>query len=241
MRGNPIILFIATIVPEILFFLLKDTIIINLGIEEYRTIGYAVHLLFIFMAVITASSIWRKYKDREIKASQLAELDRNKQLDKEKESYLSVKKDLDPAELQFLLNKRIKTEEVQFVRQLYIESLSQMKKMDLYQDKLNSLIVPNGAEGLSDSKNILDQCEQYLCKNVRKIMNKAELSFSENGMSDPEYRQIMDANDKVLHKVDDLMHSIVDFLNSQGDSSNELTMLEMYKGTIQDILKEKKL
>lgn len=62
MRGNPIILLIATIVPETLFFLLRDTIIINLGIAEYRTIGYGVHLLFIFMMIITVSSIWRKHK-----------------------------------------------------------------------------------------------------------------------------------------------------------------------------------
>ena len=115
-----------------------------------------------------------------------------------------------------------------------------MQMMDSYQEKLNNLIVANGADGLADSKNILDQCEQYICKNVRKIMNKAELTFSETGIDDPEYRSILDENEKILNKVDDLLHSIVDFLNSQGESDNEIAMLDMYKNTIQDILHEKR-
>lgn len=71
-------------------------------------------------------------------------------------------------------------------------------------------------------------------------MNKAELSFSDTGMDDPEYEQILQANENVLDKVNELMHSIVDFLNNQGDSTNEITMLDMYKSTIQDILSEKR-
>ena len=71
-------------------------------------------------------------------------------------------------------------------------------------------------------------------------MNKAELSFSDTGMDDQEYDQILEANEKILQKVDDLLHSIVDFLNSQGESDNEIAMLDLYKSTIQDILQEKR-
>lgn len=69
MRGNPILLLIIAVLPEILHILLKDMIIINLGIAEYRTIGYGVHLLLVFMLILSVSSFWRKYKDREIKES----------------------------------------------------------------------------------------------------------------------------------------------------------------------------
>lgn len=231
---------VLAILLELLLFLLKDTIIINIGISMYRTVGYAIHALFVILIVSAIAFALRNRKDAEIKASLLAQQERDKEAEKDKASYLSVKKELDSAELQYLLNKRNRPEEPPFVQRLYATSLHQMKLMDSYQEKLNNLIVANGADGLADSKNILDQCEQYICKNVRKIMNKAELSFSDTGMDDPEYDQILEANEKILHKVDDLLHSIVDFLNSQGESDNEIAMLDMYKNTIQDILHEKR-
>lgn len=231
---------VLAILSELLLFLLKDTIIINIGISMYRTVGYAIHALFVILIVSAIAFALRNRKDAEIKASLLAQQERDKEAEKDKASYLSVKKELDPAELQYLLNKRNRPEEPPFVQRLYATSLHQMKLMDSYQEKLNNLIVANGADGLADSKNILDQCEQYICRNVRKIMNKAELSFSDTGMDDPEYEQILQANENVLDKVNELMHSIVDFLNNQGDSTNEITMLDMYKSTIQDILSEKR-
>lgn len=236
----PIILFLLTAVAEAVYLAMRDMLIINFGISIYRLLGYVIYGVFAFAVLTLILAGIKKKKDREIRQSLLKQKEEYTAKKKEKESYLSVKKELDPSEIQYLLNKRNREGEPSFVRQIYGNALHQMQMMDSYQEKLNNLIVANGADGLADSKNILDQCEQYICKNVRKIMNKAELTFSETGIDDPEYRSILDENEKILNKVDDLLHSIVDFLNSQGESDNEIAMLDMYKNTIQDILHEKR-
>ena len=236
----PIILFLLTAVAEAVYLAMRDMLIINFGISIYRLLGYVIYGVFAFAVLTLILAGIKKKKDREIRQSLLKQKEEYTAKKKEKESYLSVKKELDPSEIQYLLNKRNREGEPSFVRQIYGNALHQMQMMDSYQEKLNNPIVANGADGLADSKNILDQCEQYICKNVRKIMNKAELTFSETGIDDPEYRSILDENEKILNKVDDLLHSIVDFLNSQGESDNEIAMLDMYKNTIQDILHEKR-
>lgn len=236
----PIILFLLAAVAEAVYLAMRDMLIINFGISIYRLLGYVIYGVFAFAVLTLILAGIKKKKDREIRQSLLKQKEEYTAKKKEKESYLSVKKELDPSEIQYLLNKRNREGEPSFVRQIYGNALHQMQMMDSYQEKLNNLIVANGADGLADSKNILDQCEQYICKNVRKIMNKAELTFSETGIDDPEYRSILDENEKILNKVDDLLHSIVDFLNSQGESDNEIAMLDMYKNTIQDILHEKR-
>lgn len=233
-------LVIVAVFLEAALFFLKDIIIINLGITLYRYVSYFVHLVSAVLLFNVGVSVIRRQKDRELKASILAQREQDNEMDKNTESCLAVKKELDPAEIQYLLCKRNREGEPSFVRQVYGAALHQMQTMDTYQEKLNNLIAVNEAENLSDSKIIFEQCEQYICRNVRKLMNKAELSFTETGIDDPEYEQILQANENVLDKVDELMHSIVDFLNNQGDSTNEITMLDMYKSTIQDILLEKR-
>lgn len=47
----------------------------------------------------------------------------------------------------------------------------QLDMMDEHQEKLSHLLDVNGADALANTEDILSRVEQYLCKNVRKVLN----------------------------------------------------------------------
>ena len=115
-----------------------------------------------------------------------------------------------------------------------------MRMMDRYQDKLNRLLKENGADALNDTEEILEKVEQYLCKNVRKVLNYMNVADPRN-LSDQEMirnklKNCEAANSVQLDQTQQFLFALTEFLNRQGDEDTGTDMLEMYRQTILDSL-----
>ena len=51
-----------------------------------------------------------------------------------------------------------------------------MEAMDGYQEKLSRLLENNGATELEDTQDVLKKAEQYICKEIRKVINLVNVS-----------------------------------------------------------------
>ena len=124
------------------------------------------------------------------------------------------------------------------------ECISQMERMDGYQERLHNLLDNNGANVLSDTEEILDKAEQYMCRNVRKVINYMSISEPGNMLDEELIKKKIgicyDDNNKVLGQVQEFLVALTEFLNKQGENEQDISMLEIYKETILDSVSEKK-
>ena len=118
----------------------------------------------------------------------------------------------------------------------------QLSEMDKHQENLEKLLQNNGAETLSDTKDVLDQVEQYLCKNIRKVLNFLEIADpTKNKETDKVNQQLDDCiadGEEKLGQVKQFLNAVVEYLNQQGDGDEEIKMMELYKNTILEVLQE---
>ena len=152
---------------------------------------------------------------------------------------LSVRSGLDAEKIQELLQEKLEGEWGIYKNEIG-SCLDQMKTMDRYQNKLNRLLKENGADTLNDTEEILERVEQYLCKNVRKVLNYMNVADT-NDVSDQEMIQnklknCEEANSVQLDQTQQFLFALTEFLNRQGDEDTGTDMLEMYRQTILDSL-----
>ena len=83
---------------------------------------------------------------------------------------LSVKEKLDNASLREILNSMKKGKWSALEDEIDV-TIRQLKQMDTYQERLHGILDQNDVKALSDTEEILDQAEQVLCQNVRKVIN----------------------------------------------------------------------
>ena len=160
---------------------------------------------------------------------------------KERISKLSASKKLRNHELRELLNDYAKGD-FSSISPAIEPCITQMEKMDDYQERLHVLLTNNDAGALSDTEEILDRAEQYLCRNVRKVLNYMSIADS----SRPEDRSMVkekladccSENSDVLRQVQEFLVALTEFLNHQGESEQDISMLEIYKKTILDSIRE---
>ncbi|MBR1930705.1 MAG: sulfite exporter TauE/SafE family protein [Lachnospiraceae bacterium] len=122
------------------------------------------------------------------------------------------------------------------------QCVGQLEQMDSYQERLSRLLATNDVHTLSDTEEVLDRVEQYICKNVRKVLNYMEVA-DPNSAEDVELLRTKFAacygdNQEQLKQTQEFIFALTDFINQQGDSDNDLSMLEVYKNTILESIKE---
>ena len=78
--------------------------------------------------------------------------------------------------------------------------------------------------------------EQYLCKNVRKLLNYLDVADEEE---EKDVRLVQEKlavcheeGQKQLQQVQEFLFALADFLNKQGGDDNSIEMLDIYKSTI---------
>jgi cobalamin-dependent methionine synthase I len=114
--------------------------------------------------------------------------------------------------------------------------------MDSYQERLSRLLQTNDVHTLSDTEEILDRVEQYICRNVRKVLNYMEVvdpsSPEDVELVRTKFSTCCSDNQDQLKQTQEFIIALTDFINQQGDSDNDLSMLEVYKNTILDSIQE---
>ena len=84
--------------------------------------------------------------------------------------------------------------------------------------------------------------EQYLCKNVRKVLNYLDVADSdvEKDVRLVEEKLVVchEEGQKQLQQVQEFLFALTEFLNKQGEDDNSMEMLDIYKTTILSSIEE---
>ena len=209
-----------------LFWILqKDNLIVSLGIRSYKTLRSFFLLCFcISTLVLILVIILKRYF--------LKKDEKNVIIVQEKAPPLSIKDKLDSTYLRKMLKNEASGRWRDISEELYV-TIQQLDQMDIYQDRLHNLLEENDVNALSDTEEILDQSEQYLCQNARRILNY--LSVFEQKDTDAVKTIINNSNDKnqqQLDQVKEFIFAITDFVNQQGGTALDPDIINTYKDII---------
>ena len=252
-RNISLILLIAVII--IFVFVMtalggaKNTIVIEHGIVFYRGIRRMVLIVGVILIVLLAILFLRSFiraaaqsrRDAKEEAKRRAAEDERISEEKRSSEPLSMKKNMDSVRLRQILDdysngdwRNLAGE----MRQIHI----QLDLMDEQQEKLSRLLKNNGADALSNTEEILDQVEQHMCQSVRKVINYMDVASPERQEDVKKVLEKLYAchadNQTQLQQVQEFLFALADFLNTQGDNDNSAQMLELYKSTILDSIKD---
>ena len=237
------ILAAAAGVGNLLVHFMRDSIIVETGIRSFRTIEYGAFITLVVLAVlaiivtlVTAlerrSALKAEEKEQQENLARQAEAERKI---RRKESPLAVSDRLDPPTLQNGLRGAMSSTGGE-VNTLLGTILKQMNRMDELQARHETLLKNNAAYALSDTADILDQVEQYMCRNVRKVLNYVSVldpsDPQDRGTLVAHLKECAELNGEQLKKTQDFLVALTEFLNRQGDGKGGSEALDMYKETI---------
>ncbi len=243
-KGIYVILIIGLFAAACIWLYLQtDSIIIQHGIRFYRKLRTGVlsvgSVLSVLMIVLYGvewrrRQIWKREHDEKAAELEVRKEELLREQEKHKE-VLSVSKKMDAQKLQELLLENA-AEKWHSLSQQLLQIRMQMSIMDEYQEKLAHLLDVNGAAALANTEDVLDRVEQYLCKNVRKVLNYMDVADddSEEAVREVEKRLQICHEDgqKQLQQVQEFLFALAEFLNKQGEDDNSMEMLDIYKSTI---------
>ena len=219
---------------SVLCFVNKDTVIMYHGIRAFRSLsGILIGALSAGGAVSAITGIKLIMDNRarlnEIVVTQQALEDKQRQIE-EMRAGLSVKGEIDPLYIRDCLNV-LKTR-WDYLSPELDDCVHQFEQMDEYQARFSKLLSDNGARTLSDTEDVINQVEQYMCKNARNVinfMNVADPDAKELVMD--KLRKCQDENQSLLKQTRDFIYAMADFLNDQGGKA-DTRLLESYKETL---------
>lgn len=232
-----IILTAAAAAARIMVEQRKEDLIIEKGISGYRTWASTSTALLIAAAALAAillilqfSDAARKRREEEAAGRLAAEA-----AEKSPRAPLSVDGVMNPGEIRNFLIQQGSGEWRKYRGNLG-QCVDVMDDMSDCRTRLHKLLEMNGADTLRDTEDVLRQVEQYICRNMRKIINNLSAVDIDSPDSEPKIQKwfsecISDSMQK-LDKVNEFIVSLSEFFNSQGEDSSSLDMLDIYKGTI---------
>ncbi len=220
----------------------RDSFIIYLGVHATKVLTFVPLVtggisLFICSGMVTSIAISNKIIAADNQRRQLF-VEEQKRLSTSK---LAVDKKLDNKTLLKMLHTNISEGWGRDDGQLFFEKIAeQLTDIAEDQQNLDTLLASNGADLLSDTKEVLDQAEQAILKNTRKVLNYMEVAAPEKDadftMVKGRAEDCFSANAKILHQSQDFLFALTEYLNKQGDDKNDIQMLEIYKKTIMESL-----
>lgn len=232
-----ILLTAAAAAARIMVELKKEDIIIERGISGYRTYASASTALLIAAAVLAGilvilqvSAAAKKRREEEAAWRLAAE-----KAEKRPRAPLSVDGAMNTEEIRSFLVQQGSGEWKKYRGNLG-QCVDVMDEMRECRERLHNLLDMNGADTLRDTEDVLRQVEQYICRNMRKIINNLSAVDIDSPDSEPKIQKwfsdcISDSMQKI-DKVNEFIVSLSEFFNSQGEDSSSLDMLDIYKGTI---------
>lgn len=228
-----------------------DGIIIQYGIRTYRRLRTSLMAVggILSLAVLVLYCIdlgrYKKWQKAQAAERARAEAEREK-LSREKEKHrevLSVSKKMDSLKIRELLTEYA-AQKWNVLAQPLMQIRLQLDIMDEHQEKLSHLLDANGADALANTEDILDRVEQYLCKNVRKVLNYMDVADNDSPgdvqMVRGKLQTCHEEGQKQLQQVQEFLFALAEFLNKQGENDNSMEMLDIYKSTILQSIDEEK-
>lgn len=115
--------------------------------------------------------------------------------------------------------------------------IRQMTQMDDYQAKLKKLLVENQADALSDTESLLEQIEDGMFSNIRRVLNFLNVAGPEDlEKVRQETGKCISQNRELLEKTKDFLFVLTDYLSQETGTSAD--SLDSYKQAILAVLKE---
>lgn len=218
-------------------------IVINYGIRFYRSLRNVIYSISAVVSVaVTALYVsdavkqrkWQKARDEEAAKAEVLRQEELREREKHRE-VLSVSKKMDSERIRGLLTEYA-AQKWKVLAQPLLQLKLQLDMMDEHQEKLEHLLDVNGADTLSNTEDILDRVEQYLCKNVRKALNYLDVADEEEErdvrLVQEKLASCHEEGQKQLQQVQEFLFALAEFLNMQGGDDNSMEMLDIYKTTI---------
>lgn len=218
-------------------------IVISYGIRFYRGLRNAVFSVSAVISIaVTALYVsdlvkqrkWQSARDEEAARAEVKREEARQEEEKHRE-VLSVSKKMDSEKIRGLLAEYA-AQKWSALAQPLMQLKLQLDMMDEHQEKLAHLLDVNGADALANTEDILDRVEQYLCKNVRKVLNYLDVADNEE---EKDIRLVQEKltvcheeGQKQLQQVQEFLFALAEFLNKQGEDDNSMEMLDIYKSTI---------
>ncbi|MDR1765751.1 MAG: hypothetical protein LBR77_06640 [Lachnospiraceae bacterium] len=117
--------------------------------------------------------------------------------------------------------------------------IAQMDAMDKRQAELQKLIDVNGAAFLSSTTDALDEVEQYICKNMRRVINRGFVSAEPGSQSDGEFVSlvggVLKRNQEQLDSTKDFLNRLADYLSEKNTGAEYVNFtLEAWKKAFHD-------
>ena len=222
----------------LMLVLSKDSVVISIGIRSYRGLyqgGLIAEVALVILFLILSLRDARK-KNAAKKEEREQSADRQKL-----EADLPVNGRLTDVKVRELL-KENDSGKWRALQDAIGGLAAQMCQMDSYQERLANLLTSNQASTLGDTEEVLDQVEQYICRNIRKVLNYMTVydpaSQEDAAALEKLIEECRDANQEQLTQTKEFVFALTEFLNRQGDSSQDTYSLELYKKLILDSIKE---
>lgn len=247
---TPIIVLVALIVANIIIRNNALSIIQIDGVRQYHAVIRTLNIFSIILLMLCVSSIiffiLRERRRQKLMMEAYAEQEmKEKHLQREEEmqsAKLSVARPLQEDVIYSRLMNWTMNASYSNVHDFLLPIQNQLQDMNEYQSKLDNLLRNNGATYLSDSTEMLNQVEQYLLRNVRKILNCLDV-YDLSDSSDIQKLEslahdVYEDNAIQLKNVKEFLFATTDFLNRQGDDNTGIKTLNLYKKTILDSIKE---
>ena len=217
----------------------RDDVIIQIGIVAYRRL---IKYVLITALILAALGILRMLAGMLLKRSRARKKKEQEQREHameraraEAEADLSVSRKLDTDVIRRMLKKEGRNQ-WECLTDDIDRLVVQMDRMDDCQVKLSELLKRNDAGSLKDTEEVLDQVEQYICRNMRKALNYLSILRSDEAGGRQKAQQQLRAcakdNEQQLEQVQELLLALADLLNMQGSGTREIETLEMYKNII---------
>lgn len=222
----------------LMLVLSKDSVVISIGIRSYRGLyqgGLIAEVALVILFLILSLRDARK-KNAAKKEEREQSADRQKL-----EADLPVNGRLTDVKVRELLKENA-SGKWRALQDAIGGLAAQMCQMDSYQERLANLLTSNQASTLGDTEEVLDQVEQYICRNIRKVLNYMTVydpaSQEDAARLEKLIEECRDANQEQLTQTKEFVFALTEFLNRQGDSSQDTYSLELYKKLILDSIKE---
>ena len=216
----------------------REQVIIEYGILTYRNLARMAHVLQIIGVILVVIAVLvillgvaRAKKAQEEAVRRAVEEEERR---RHEEADLSVRDQLVPERMQSLLKEQ-RGQWPDFTGEIN-QCIMQMIQMDDYQKKLDELLVRNDAAALSETGDVLNKVEQYLCRNVRKVLNVMQISSQNDQSARLGVRDALlkcaESNGESLHSVQEFLFALTEYLNRQGEDGNEMATLNLYRNEI---------
>lgn len=213
-----------------------DSIVMYAGIKMLRMIrigfGAGMGLFGITTAVGFINNVRYENEQLRLEAERQLAIEEHTEYEIKRNAMLSVENHkLDPEFVSRCLAEQGDIKWQKFYKTIRL-CVKQFEQMDDYQARFSKLLTSNGANALNDTEDVIDQVEQYMCKNARTVINFMMVAdYDAEGDVEQKLDMCYQENEKLLAQTKDFIYAMTEVLNSQGGQS-DTRLMETYKETL---------